>query len=57
MPFIVILRGRVVTTELTSVRRTVKLLVQATVDVPEITPVLEAKASPLGRAPEKIDQV
>jgi hypothetical protein len=34
----------------------VKLNVPAAVGVPEIRPVLEARESPAGRAPEEIDQ-
>jgi hypothetical protein len=56
MLFIVMLNKRVAVTELTSVKSTVKLLVPATLEVPEIVPVLEAKDSPLGRLPEEMDQ-
>ncbi len=34
-----------------------KLLLPAPVGVPEITPVLDASVSPLGRTPEASDQV
>ena len=56
-PVIVSLRVLVVVSELVSVTRTVKLLVPATVGVPEITPVLAASVSPVGRVPEAMDQV
>ena len=43
--------------ELASVTWTVKLLVPVPVDVPEITPVVEASVSPAGRVPAVIDQL
>src|ERR1700737_1758148 len=49
---IMMLRAWVVVAKLASVTRTVKLLVPATVGVPEITPVLAASVSPVGRGPE-----
>ena len=54
----VMLSALVAVWELASVTRTVKLLVPALVDVPEITPVLAARLSPAGRLPlpETIDQ-
>src|ERR1700682_3509603 len=54
---IVRLRARVAVIALASVTRTVKLLVPTTVGVPEITPVLEASASPEGNVPEAMDQI
>jgi hypothetical protein len=35
----------------------VKLLVPVPVGVPEITPVLDARESPVGRVPEDMDQL
>jgi hypothetical protein len=43
--------------ELTSVTRTVKLLVPVPVGVPEIAPVPGASASPAGKVPDTMDQV
>ncbi len=40
-----------------SVTATVKLEVPGEVGVPEITPVVDAKAKPLGSDPEAMDQV
>src|SRR4029077_13618409 len=57
MLLIVMLRGFAAVRELASLTCTVKLLVPATVEVPEITPVPEASASPLGRVPAEMDQV
>jgi hypothetical protein len=42
---------------LASVTLTVKVLVPVPVGVPEITPVVEARASPAGNVPEVTDQV
>ena len=44
-------------TELASVTCTVKLVVPATVGVPEITPVPAASDKPVGREPTETDQV
>ena len=52
-----ILSDFVTAMELASVTRTVKLLVPVPVGVPEITPVLDASASPAGRVPDAMDQV
>ena len=54
---IVMLNPCVVRWALASVTCTVKLLVPTTVGVPEITPVLLFKLSPLGSVPVVIDQV
>jgi CxxC motif-containing protein len=43
--------------ELTSVTRTVKLLVPVPVGVPEIAPVLDPSPTPAGKVPETMDQV
>jgi hypothetical protein len=51
------LRAWVAVTERESVTRTVKLLVPEPVGVPEIAPVLEASASPVGSVPEVTDQL
>ena len=51
------LSGWVAVSELASVTLTVKLLVPVPVGVPEITPVLEASASPAGKVPAEMDQV
>ena len=51
------LSGFVAVSELTSVTWTVKLLVPVPVGVPEITPVLDARESPVGRVPEDMDQL
>jgi hypothetical protein len=51
------LRGFAFVRVLASLTCTVKLLVPVTVEVPEITPLLEESASPLGRVPEEMDQV
>ena len=40
-----------------SVTLTVKVLVPVPVGVPEITPVVEASASPAGKVPEVTDQL
>ena len=52
----VMLSGAVDAWELASVTRTVKLLVPVLVGVPEISPVLAARASPAGRLFALIDQ-
>jgi hypothetical protein len=57
MLLIVMLSGFVFESELASVTCTVKLLVPATVEVPEIAPVPELSDSPLGRVPAEMDQV
>ena len=54
---IVMLNPCVALWELASVTCTVKLLVPKTVGVPEITPVLLFKPSPLGSVPDVIDHV
>ena len=51
------LSGCAAVNELASVTWTVKLLVPVPVGVPEITPVLAASASPVGKVPEEMDQL
>ena len=51
------LRAWVALTEKLSVTCTIKLLVPKAVGVPEIAPVLEESASPVGSEPEAIDQL
>jgi len=52
----VILSDFVAVSALASVTLTVKVLVPVPVGVPEITPVVEASASPAGKVPEMTDQ-
>jgi hypothetical protein len=47
----------VAVSELASVTLTVKVLVPVPVGVPEITPVVEARVNPAGKAPEVTDQL
>ena len=53
----VMLSAFVADSELASVTCTVKLIVPATVGVPEIMPVLGASERPAGREPTETDQV
>jgi hypothetical protein len=53
----VMLSDFVAVSELASVTLTVKALVPVPVGVPEITPVVEASASPTGNVPDVTDQV
>jgi hypothetical protein len=55
--FTVRLSDFVAASELASITCTVKLLVPDPVGAPEIAPVLGASASPVGKAPDTMDQV
>jgi hypothetical protein len=53
----VMLSDFVAVSERASVTFTVNVLVPVPVEVPEITPVAGASASPAGKVPERIDQL